>query len=54
MCGPISSQLEEVLHRNMGVKAFAVTHLTKYFLRSGVMKSSKDNVSSLVLRTETS
>ena len=45
--------LEEVFHRK-GIKTFAVTHLTKYFLRSGVMKSSNDNVSSLVLTTETS
>ena len=51
--GLILGSLEEVLHRK-GVKTFSVTHLTKYVLRSGVMKRSNDNVSSLVLTTETS
>ena len=50
--GLFLGSLEEVLRRK-GVKTFAVTNLTKYFLRSGVMKSSNDNVSSLVLATET-
>ena len=51
--GLFLGSLEEVLHRKR-LKTFAVTHLTKYFLRSGVMESSNDNVSSLFLTTETS